>query len=123
MISLKNDHLGLKFKFLGILTTLSCVKVTHFVYSQIPKNASLLGIFPDFSENFQKSSKIIKNHQFEHSRTISKGCFVNFIRINFFHIFSEFRENFKNASLLSTSLLRMTVYVTFGQVNRFSGNS
>lgn len=37
-------------------TTLSCVKVTHFVYSQIPKNASLLGIFPDFSENFQKSS-------------------------------------------------------------------
>ena len=39
--------------------TLSCVKVTHFVYSQIPKNASLLGIFPDFAENFQKSSKII----------------------------------------------------------------
>ena len=31
--------------------------------------------------------------------------------INFFHIFSEFRENFKNASLLSTSLLRMTVYI------------
>ena len=29
------------------------------MYSQIPKNASLLGIFPDFSENFQKSSKII----------------------------------------------------------------
>ena len=41
------------------IRTLSCVKVTHFVYSQIPKNASLLGIFPDFSENFQKSSKII----------------------------------------------------------------
>ena len=41
------------------IPTLSCVKVTHFVYSQIPKNVSLLGIFPDFLENFQKSSKII----------------------------------------------------------------
>jgi len=51
-----------------VKSTLSCVKVTHFVYSQIPKNVSLLGIFRIFR-------KIFKNHQFEHSRTISKGCF------------------------------------------------
>ena len=50
---------GVTIPFLFFQATLSCVKVTHFVYSQIPKNASLLGIFPDFSENFQKSSKII----------------------------------------------------------------
>ena len=30
---------------------------------------------------------------------------------NFFSYFSEFRENFKNVSLLSMSLLRMTVYL------------
>ena len=41
----------------------------------VQPNSQKCVTFRHFSGFFGKFSKIIKNHQFEHSRTISKGCF------------------------------------------------
>ena len=61
----------------------------------------------NLDKNKMQAPKEKKNEQMSLAH---RKHFVNFIRINFFHIFSEFRENFKNASLLGTSLFGTTVY-------------